>query len=170
MANLARFTEESVPRMHVGLLPVLLFVACLLGLAIALLVIGNLFNPGRKNRVKAMPYESGMDPIHGARRQFDVRFYLLAIAFLVFDVELLFLYPWAVTARPAKLAAMESVSDGAPVRAIDATVKALQNSESVAAEQLIQNHSAVFVGVMVFIGLLTLGLIYDWRKGVFRWR
>lgn len=156
--------------MHGGILPVLLFVACLLGLAIALLVIGNLFNPGRKNRVKAMPYESGMDPIHGARRQFDVRFYLLAIAFLVFDVELLFLYPWAVIARPAKLAAMESVPDGAPVRAIDATVLALKNSESVAAEQLIQNHSAVFVGVMVFIGLLTLGLIYDWRKGVFRWR
>ncbi len=156
--------------MHGGILPVLLFVGCLLGLAIALLVIGNLFNPGRKNRVKAMPYESGMDPIHGARRQFDVRFYLLAIAFLVFDVELLFLYPWAVTARPAKLAAMETISDEAPARAIDATVAALRNSESPAAELLIQNHSTVFVGVMVFIGLLTLGLIYDWRKGVFRWR
>ena len=45
-----------------------------------------------------MPYESGMDPIHDTRRRFDVRFYLLAIAFLVFDVELLFLYPWAVVA------------------------------------------------------------------------
>ena len=46
-----------------------------------------------------MPYESGMDPIHDARRRFDVRFYLVAIAFLVFDVELLFLYPWAVASR-----------------------------------------------------------------------
>ncbi len=42
-----------------------------------------------------MPYESGMDPIHDARRRFDVRFHLVAIAFLIFDVELLFLYPWA---------------------------------------------------------------------------
>ena len=46
-----------------------------------------------------MPYESGMDPIHDARRRFDVRFHLVAIAFLVFDVELLFLYPWAVAMR-----------------------------------------------------------------------
>ena len=46
-----------------------------------------------------MPYESGMDPIHDTRRRFDVRFYLVAIAFLVFDVELLFLYPWAVASR-----------------------------------------------------------------------
>ena len=55
-----------------------------------------LFNPGRPGRVTRMPYESGMDPIHDTRRRFDVRFHLLAIAFLVFDVELLFLYPWAV--------------------------------------------------------------------------
>ena len=46
-----------------------------------------------------MPYESGMDPIHDTRRRFDVRFHLIAIAFLVFDVEVLFLYPWAVAAK-----------------------------------------------------------------------
>ena len=46
-----------------------------------------------------MPYESGMDPVHDTRRRFDVRFHLVAIAFLVFDVELLFLYPWAVATR-----------------------------------------------------------------------
>ena len=52
--------------------------------------------PSKTTRVKQMPYESGMDPIGDARQRFDVRFYLVAIVFLLFDVELLFLYPWAV--------------------------------------------------------------------------
>ena len=72
-----------------AILPILLFVACVLGLAALLLVLGNVFSPRRPGPVKRMPYESGMDPIHDTRRRFDVRFYLLAIAFLVFDVELL---------------------------------------------------------------------------------
>ena len=83
-------------------LPVLLFVVCAIGLAIGMLVVASLLNPGRSGRVKRMPYESGMDPIHDTRRRFDVRFYLLAIAFLIFDVELLFLYPWAVMAGSAE--------------------------------------------------------------------
>ena len=82
--------------MHTVVLPLVLFLICLVGLAVALLVLGNLFGPRRVTPVKRMPYESGMDPIHDTRRRFDVRFYLLAVAFLVFDVELLFLYPWAV--------------------------------------------------------------------------
>ena len=82
--------------MEQTVLPVFLFVACALGLALGLLTVAGLFNRGRSGRVTRMPYESGMDPIHDTRRRFDVRFYLLAIAFLVFDVELLFLYPWAV--------------------------------------------------------------------------
>lgn len=56
------------------------------------------FKPRKRTRVKQMPYESGMDPVGSARMQFDVKFYLIAILFLVFDVELLFLYPWAVIA------------------------------------------------------------------------
>ena len=79
-------------------LPIFLFLVCAIGLALGLLAAARIFNPGRPGRVKRMPYESGMDPIHDTRRRFDVRFYLLAIAFLVFDVELLFLYPWAVAA------------------------------------------------------------------------
>jgi len=156
------------------LLPILLFVACVIGLAAVLLAMGNLFSPGRKSRVKRMPYESGMDPIHDTRRRFDVRFHLIAIAFLVFDVELLFLYPWAVTAQPAKLAAAPSQSTTTetsetpqePTRTetMDATVTALQGTE------LVRNRNLVFPGVMVFIALLTLGFIYDWRKGIFRWR
>jgi len=113
-----------------------------------------------------MPYESGMDPIHSARRKFDVRFHLLAIAFLVFDVELLFLYPWAVVARPAKRAAQTATAAeaGESTAILDATASALQDTE------LAHNHHAVFAGVMVFVALLTLGFIYDWRKGIFRWR
>ena len=65
---------------------------------------GSLIGPRRQSAVKQMPYESGMDPIHDAHRKFDVRFYLVAIAFLVFDVELLFLYPWAVASRDAAAA------------------------------------------------------------------
>ena len=200
------------------ILPILLLIVCLFCMAVGLLVLGNLLNPRRPGRVKRMPYESGMDPIHDTRRRFDIRFHLLAIAFLVFDVELLFLYPWAVTARPAKLAvapaaqtaAMEnapdnsvslgsaslgsaslgsaslgSASPGSASRegartvakanessleasSLEATAAALQRSE--AGSRLLENRDMVFPGVMVFIGLLTLGFIYDWRKGVFRWR
>ena len=71
---------------------------CVIGLAVGLLAFARIVRPGRPGPVTRMPYESGMDPIHDTRRRFDVRFYLLAIAFLVFDVELLFLYPWAVVA------------------------------------------------------------------------
>ena len=85
--------------MQTAALPILLFFAAVLGLALLLLLVGRVFNPARPGRVKQMPYESGMDPIHDTRRRFDVRFHLLAIAFLVFDVELLFLYPWAVAVR-----------------------------------------------------------------------
>jgi NADH-quinone oxidoreductase subunit A len=161
------------------ILPIFLFVACVLALAAVLLAMGNLFNPRRPGRVKRMPYESGMDPIHDTRRRFDVRFYLMAIAFLVFDVELLFLYPWAVTAWPARRAdSLLAKADGIVEAALeeaeagghpmdDATAALLRSQ---AGMQLVANRHLVFGGVMVFIALLALGFIYDWRKGVFRWR
>ena len=95
-----------------------------------------------------MPYESGMDPIHDTRRRFDVRFYLVAIAFLVFDVELLFLYPWAVASRNPR--------GHRPRRSAER----------------IGSPAAGWCSArcMVFIALLALGFVYAWRKGVFRWR
>src|SRR5881392_4034403 len=87
--------------MESGLLPILLFIAASSALAIGMLVAGSLIGPRRQTAVKQMPYESGMDPVHDAHRRFDVRFNLIAVAFLVFDVELLFLYPWAVASRDA---------------------------------------------------------------------
>jgi NADH-quinone oxidoreductase subunit A len=138
--------------MEATALPILLFALAAIGLAVGLLVIGQVLGPWRSGRVKEMPYESGMDPIHDTRRRFDVRFNLVAIAFLVFDVELLFLYPWAVAARPA--------AEGSPARGIDAAVSA----------DLVCCRGMVFAGVMLFLLLLVLGFVYDWRKGVFRWR
>src|ERR1700693_2651157 len=78
--------------------PVFLYLAVILAFAGVSLVLAHTVGPRRRTAVKLMPYESGMDPVGDARQRFDVKFYLVAILFLVFDVELLFLYPWAVTA------------------------------------------------------------------------
>ena len=143
------------------ILPVLLFGGVVFVLAVALLAIALFLNPKRRSSaVKRMPYESGMDPVHDTRRRFDVRFHLVAIAFLVFDVELLFLYPWAVAMRPAALTAADATAVVAGPQGIDAAV----HSGAVGGRDL------VFGGAMVFIALLAVGFIYDWRKGVFRWR
>ncbi|MBL8826433.1 MAG: NADH-quinone oxidoreductase subunit A [Planctomycetaceae bacterium] len=132
--------------MQPAILPILLFVAASTGLGIVLLSVGWVFGPRRNTAVKEMPYESGMDPIHDARRRFDIRFHIVAIAFLLFDVELLFLYPWAVANRhPEGIA--QAVTD-----------------------KLVDDRMLVFGEVMVFIALLAAGLVYIWRKGVLRWR
>lgn len=144
--------------MQTAVLPVFLFLACVVGLACVLFVLGRVLNPGRPERVKQMPYESGMDPIHDTRRRFTVRFHLVAIAFLVFDVELLFLYPWAVATRPA------------PVPAESGTLTAGHGINSAVASGLVQSRGLVFAGAMAFILVLILGFVYDWRKGVFWWR
>jgi NADH-quinone oxidoreductase subunit A len=129
------------------LLPILIFAAIAAMVPIGMLAVPMLIAPRRQSSVKEMPYESGMDPIHDAHRRFDVRFHLVAIAFLIFDVELLFLYPWAVASRD-------------PL-GIDAAV---------AAGGAGYTRGLVFGEVLVFIGLLALGLLYAWRKGVFQWR
>src|SRR5215813_1729154 len=77
--------------------PVLIFLAVVIGFAVTTLALAHLIGPRRHTPVKDMPYESGMDPIGDTRQRFDVKFYLIAILFLVFDVELLFLYPWAAS-------------------------------------------------------------------------
>src|ERR1700674_2389793 len=76
--------------------PIFLYLLVILGFAVGTLLAAHLVGPRHETPVKRMPYESGMDPIGDARGHFDVKFYLIAILFLVFDVELLFLYPWAV--------------------------------------------------------------------------
>jgi len=170
-----------------AVLPIFLFILCVLGLAGALLVLGNVVGPRRPSRVKQMPYESGMDPIHDTRRRFDVRFHLVAIAFLVFDVELLFLYPWAVVfhaaapprrepAAVAGPAAGESAVAGqtaAPERVPTdgGAATAARSPEATApTPQVFGSSPTLFWGGMVFLALLAVGFVYDWRKGVFEWR
>src|SRR5438128_3552331 len=80
-------------------LPIFLFAAASIATALSILIVAQIIGPKRRTAVKEMPYESGMDPVHSARQRFNIGFYLLAIEFLVFDVELLFLYPWAVAAH-----------------------------------------------------------------------
>jgi len=126
--------------------PILLFVGVLVGFVVANLIIIHVVGPRKKTAVKQMPYESGMDPIGDARQPFDVKFYLVAILFLVFDVELLFLYPWAVSAyldHPS-----QAVGIGVPVE--------LQGT--------------VFAVMLVFMATLAIAYVYAWRKGVFKWR
>jgi NADH-quinone oxidoreductase subunit A len=127
------------------MLPIGLFVLVAAAVSVAMIAAPRLLAPRKRTAVKEMPYESGMDPIHDARRRFAVRFHLVAIAFLVFDVELLFLYPWAVATRN------------------------LEGIQSVVGT-LVSSRGLVFGGAMVFILLVVVGFIYDWRKGVFKWR
>jgi len=120
--------------------PIFLYLLVILIFAGTSLVLAQLIGPRRPTPVKMMPYESGMDPVGDARQRFDVKFYLIAILFLVFDVELLFLYPWAVAAyrEPAMLPeGMEG---------------------------------PVFWEIIVFLATLAVAYVYAWRKGVFRWR
>jgi NADH-quinone oxidoreductase subunit A len=80
-------------------LPILLYLVAVIGFAAVSLILPHLVGPKKRSKVKEMPYESGMDPIGDVRKPLDIKFYLLAVLFLVFDVELLFLYPWAVALK-----------------------------------------------------------------------
>jgi NADH-quinone oxidoreductase subunit A len=119
--------------------PIFIYLIAVLGFAVTALVLTHVIGPKKRTAVKLMPYESGMDPIGDARQRFDVKFYLIAILFLVFDVELLFLYPWAVIAY--------NESAGLPV----------------------DLQGIVFVEVLFFLATLVLAYVYAWRKGVFQW-
>jgi NADH:ubiquinone oxidoreductase subunit 3 (subunit A) len=124
--------------------PVFIYLAFVLAFCVAVLLVTHMprLKPKKQTKVKLMPYESGMDPIGDARQRFDIKFYLVAILFLVFDVELLFLYPWAV-------AAYGGADDAAlPLRF----------------------RTVVFGVVISFLATLAVAYVYAWRKGVFKWR
>lgn len=80
-------------------LPTLLFLLVAAGIGIALIVIGNLLGPKRPSAEKLLPYECGFAAFEDARMQFDVRYYLIAIQFIVFDLEIIFIVPWATVFR-----------------------------------------------------------------------
>jgi len=122
--------------------PVLIYLVVVILFAAGALFGSWLIGPWKRTAVKLMPYESGMDPIGDAHQQFDVKFYLIAILFLVFDVELLFLYPWAVIAYREGLDTLWREQFG----------------------------RLVFWEIMAFIASLAVAYVYAWRKGVFAWR
>src|SRR3984885_6237125 len=78
--------------------PIFVYLVILIAFAVGTLIVAHTIGPRKSTPGKQTPYESGMDPIGDARQRFDIKFYLVAIMFLVFDVELVFLYPWAVVA------------------------------------------------------------------------
>lgn len=128
--------------------PLLLFMVLVLGLATSMLLgthsgrFVSFLKPNKPTKVKQMAYESGMDPIGTARMQFDIKFYLIAILFLVFDVELLFLYPWAVTAYSGGAGSWWQTHFG----------------------------TIVFGEIAIFMLTLVIAYAYAWKKGVFEWR
>jgi NADH:ubiquinone oxidoreductase subunit 3 (subunit A) len=124
--------------------PVLIYAVVVVVFALGTIAATHLFpfKPRKPTKIKQMPYESGMDPVGTARMQFDIKFYLIAILFLVFDVELLFLYPWAVIAYGD------------------------------AGEQIWRQvfGTVVFLEILVFMATLAIAYVYAWKKGVFQWR
>jgi len=127
--------------------PVFIYLFIVLGIAATILIMTHLIGPRKNTAVKLMPYESGMDPIGDARQRFDVKFYLIAILFLVFDVELLFLYPWAVS----------TYKNYGPEDAAQSLIP-------------VAFRNVIFWEILVFIATLAVGFYYAWRKGVFQWR
>lgn len=167
--------------------PIFLFILVGILVAVGMLTVSALLNPGRGRGTptKAMPYESGMDPIGDARQRFDVRYYLVAIAFLLFDVELLYLYPWAVAqwsagAPPASAALpdedqIRSVADlSRPVPVVEEGDAEPDDGAEMAALLGVgvapEFRWLVFGEILVFIAVLAAAYAYAWRKGVFEWR
>jgi len=86
--------------------PVLLFIAVAVGLGLVLLAVGMLAGPRRPEAEKLAPYECGFEAFEDARARFDVRYYLLAILFIIFDLEIAFLFPWAVVFKQIGIVAL----------------------------------------------------------------
>ena len=112
-------------------LPVILFI--LVGSLVGMgpIVLGKLLGPSRPNAQKLSPYECGFDAFEDARMKFDVRYYLVAILFILFDLEIAFLFPWAAAYQEIGLVG--------------------------------------FWSVMVFLGILVVGFVYEWKKGALDW-
>ena len=112
-------------------LPLLILLGLSVVNAVGMMAATYLINPKRPTKVKSAPYESGMDPLGDTRARFSVSFYVVALLFIVFDVETVFLVPWAVVMREVGLAG--------------------------------------FITAAMFIFILTVGLIYEWKKGALEW-
>jgi NADH-quinone oxidoreductase subunit A len=117
-------------------IPLLVMLALAVTTAAGILALTHILGPRKKTRIKHdVPYESGRDPSGDARLRFNVKFYLVAVTFVVFDLEIVYFYPWALTFR-------KSIAAGPSILWV--------------------------MGVFAFI--LTLGLVYEWKKGALDWK
>ncbi len=111
--------------------PILVFIVVGLGLGLLLLTLGSVLAPNRPDPDKLSPYECGFEAFEDARMKFDVRYYLVAILFILFDLEIAFLVPWAVVLP-------EIGFEG-------------------------------FAAMMIFLLILVVGFVYEWKKGALEW-
>ena len=111
--------------------PILLFILFGLGLGALLLGVGRFVSPSRPDPEKLSPYECGFEAFEDARMKFDVRYYLVAILFILFDLEIAFLFPWAVVLNEIGFFG--------------------------------------FAAMMVFLLILVIGFIYEWKRGALEW-
>ena len=112
-------------------LPVLLFILVGAAIGVVPLLLGYVLGPNRPDPAKNSPYECGFEAFEDARMKFDVRYYLVAILFILFDLEIAFLFPWAVVLRDVGLTG--------------------------------------FVAVLIFLSILVVGFVYEWKKGALEW-
>ncbi len=112
-------------------LPILVFLVIGAAVGVMLATVGYLLGPSRPDREKCSPYECGFEAFEDARMKFDVRYYLVAILFIIFDLEIVFLFPWAVV--------LEHIGP------------------------------AGFIAMLIFLGVLVVGFIYEWKKGALEW-
>lgn len=111
--------------------PILIFIGLGILVGVAMIVLGFILGPRRPNPAKVSPYECGFDAVGDARLPFDVRYYLIAILFILFDLETAFLLPWAVVLRHIGWIG--------------------------------------FWAMMLFLAILVVGFIYEWKKGALEW-
>ena len=112
-------------------LPVLLFILVGIAVGIGPMVLGRVLGPSRPDAAKLSPYECGFEAFEDARMQFDVRYYLVAILFILFDLEIAFLFPWAVSLGVIGFTG--------------------------------------FLAMMIFLAILVVGFVYEWKKGALDW-
>lgn len=112
-------------------LPILIFLIIGFGLAVVLLALGFILGPQRPDQAKRSPYECGFEAFEDSRMKFDVRYYLVAILFIIFDLEIAFLFPWAVVLKELGMFG--------------------------------------FLAMVLFLGILVIGFIYEWKKGALEW-
>lgn len=146
----------------------LIFMAAGLTLLVANLVIGRFVRPDKPSPEKGEVYECGEQPIGTAWVQFDLRFYVVALLFVIFDVELAFFFPWAVVFGSANRAASETDPQAA--------VAAAQNIQPVPTTATMVDPGAMhdlawlaFIDIAVFFAVLLVGFAYLWRRGDLEW-